>query len=150
MLQNHSCTTDTENLIRRVRGMNSYTLTSLSLPQAGTVLPQEGPSGPTPSPVGKWEPKVDIQFHQCCRTLSRKPTQVSFHRDHGRSLQSFNTGNQIETEKGAGLTEVSTQILTDCISECSATWIEIPTSNSACLWALNHTGCGAHLTPLSG
>lgn len=58
-----------------------------------------GPSGSMASPVGKREPKVDIQLPQYSGVSPRWPTWVLTHDGH-RSLQGLISRDQIEAEKG--------------------------------------------------
>ena len=110
---------DWEGPHRRVGGVATLWLIA---PSPGWHSPpQEDLSGPTLSPVGKREPKVDLQLHQCCRTLSRKHTRFLPHRDHWGNVWGLNSGNQVETEKEAGLTESSTQMSADQIPALSGT-----------------------------
>lgn len=92
----------------------------------GTTPPpgqHSAPPGRTPpprsmaSPGGEREPKMDIQLRSC-EMLSEGLTGVLLHEHHWENLQGLTAGNQIEMEKGAGLTPASTQFL-DCIPACS-------------------------------
>lgn len=69
---------------------------------------------------------MDIQLHQCCRMLPRRPTWVLAPRNDWRTLRSSTTGDQTETEKEAGLTAARAQILVDGILAGSSTQAESP------------------------
>lgn len=71
-------------------------------PPGSTALHQEGPSGPMVSPLGKREPKVDIQLPQHCRTLPRRPIPLLPHWDHWGNLQGLNHQASDRDREGGG------------------------------------------------
>lgn len=91
-------------------------MTAFLLPQAGTALHQEGPSGPVVSPVeGQGRSQGRHPAALALQEFLRKPTQVSPQKDHWEIWQCETTGDQRKTEKRAELTATSAQISQDHI-----------------------------------
>lgn len=57
------CATETETLHKQSKG-SSYVLSTLPIPQARAAIHQEGSTAPPFPPVGKKEPRVNIQLPQ--------------------------------------------------------------------------------------
>lgn len=113
---------------RRIRGVTS--LTASTSPQVSTMPNTEGFPGPAVSPVGRKEnPRwtSDLQWLRDApwEVRSGLPSWASL----GKPRELKNWGNQIDIEKGVGLTVTIAQISVDCVLIWHRTWADIPASS---------------------
>lgn len=102
-------------------------MTTLSLPQAGTVLNQESPHGPTISSVGKSSQGGYAASLELWEASQEAHLGLASCGSWG-NLQGSTTGNQTEMGNGEGLPATRTQILMSHIPAHRSAQAEIPAS----------------------
>lgn len=93
----HATETKTDRIRRSQERLHAN---QLPLPQVGTALPQEVSPEPMIPPVGKKEPREDMQLPHYCRSLLGSPHSSFYLQGLQDNLQGLTTGNLIVTEGG--------------------------------------------------